>query len=129
MCYDAAALVLQAAILRQRGEEAAARSLLQQAAGERHRETNEAEYFSGLAYRYLGQEQEARAKFERLTEKAKLDAAWPGRDADYGALLAVLGRAGLGNQIPDLDSLPPGLRKRVADYSRLLNSLLPAAAE
>ena len=129
ICYDAVALVLQAAILRQRGEEAAARSLLQQAAGERHRETNEAEYFSGLAYRYLGQEQEAREKFERLTEKAKLDAAWPGRDADYGALLAVLGRAGLGNQTPALDSLPPGLRKRVADYSRLLNSLLPVAAE
>jgi hypothetical protein len=122
--YDAAAYVLQAAILRWRGEEAAARSMLERAAGERHRETNAAEYFSGVAYRYLGQEHRARAKFEHLIEKSKLDAAWPGRDPDYSHLLAVLGRAGLGNQNPSQESLPPGLRKNVAMYSRLLNLLL-----
>jgi len=125
ICYDAAAFVLQAAIHQHSGEEAAARALFERAAGERHREKNEADYFSGLAYRYLGKEQQAQAKFEHLVEKSKLDATWPGRDLDYSIFLAVLGRAGLGHEIPSLESLPLGMRKKAAIYVRLFKSLLP----
>lgn len=123
--YDAAALVAQAAILLRRGEQAAGKSLLERAAGERHRETNEAEYFSGLAYRYLGQADQAQAKFEHLIKKSNLDGAWPDRDPDYGHFLAALGKAGLGSQGPLPESLSPGLRKRVAIYARLHELLLP----
>ena len=75
--------------------------------------------------RYLGQEEQAQAKFERLVEKSKLDAAWPGRDPDYCALLAVLGKAGLGLEIPSLESLPPVMRKKTAIYGRLFKLLPP----
>lgn len=129
ICYDAPAMVLQAAILQHCGEGVAARELLERAAVERHREINEAEYFSGLAYRYLGQEQSAREKFEHLVEKSKLDAAWPGRDVDYCVFLAVLGSAGLGHEIPSLESLPPGMQKKAAIYVRLCKSLLPIQGE
>ena len=125
ICYDAPALVLQATILQHCGEEVATRELLERAAVERHREINEAEYFSGLANRYLGREQSARAKFEHLVEKSKLDAAWPGRDVDYCVFLEVLGSAGLGNEIPSLESLSQGMQKRAAIYVRLCKSLLP----
>ena len=125
ICYDAAAFALQASIHQHRGEEAAARELFERAAGERHREKNEADYFSGLACRYLGQEEQAQAKFEQLVAKSKLDVAWPGRDPDYCALLAALGSAGLGHQFPSLESLPPGMRKKAAMYARLFKLLPP----
>ena len=123
--YDAAALVAQAGVVLRRGEQATARSLLERAAAERHRETNEAEYFSGLAYRYLGRAERAQTKFEHLIRKSSLDSAWPDRDPDYGRFLAALGRAGLGspNSLPE--SLSAGLRTRFTIYARLHSLLLP----
>jgi tetratricopeptide (TPR) repeat protein len=128
ICYDALASLLEAALLQRRGEEASARLQFERAAHERHREINEAEYFSGLAYRCLGQEDEARAKFLRLLEKSAVDAAWPDRDHDSSGLLAVLGKAGFDNHPLDRSSfkdLSPALKSQALLYCRVSDLLLP----
>jgi tetratricopeptide (TPR) repeat protein len=128
ICYDAPAYVLEATLLQRRGDEADARRLLEHAAGERHRETNEADYFSGLACRFLGREEEAREKFQRLIDKSILDAAWPERDHEFGVFLAVLGKAGFDHNLLSLNSLedlPPALQPRAALYVSLSGLLLP----
>ncbi len=119
--------MLEAVLLQRRGEEAAARLQFERAAHERHRETNQADYFSGLAYRYLGQEEEARVKFKRLREKSAVDAAWPDRDHEICVLLAVLGQAGLDHHPLNLSSfkeLSPALKSKASLYSRFSGLLL-----
>lgn len=120
--YDAATFVLEAALFHHQGKDKAARAKFNQAANEQHRETNEAEYFSGLAYRWLDQEGKAQEKFKQLLKKSDVDTVWPGSDREFGVLMGVLGRAGIDHKSLSsisLEGYPPSLHKRLELYGRL----------
>lgn len=131
MCYDAPAYVLEAAIQQQRGDTQAAGALLQRAAEERHRETNEAEFFSAIALNRLGRGEEACKKFQGLINKAESDLAWPGRDQEYARFLLALGKAGLSD--PKKIAIHPedfsyGYERKMAVCVRIANLVKPAVS-
>jgi tetratricopeptide (TPR) repeat protein len=103
--YDAPAYLLQAVLHLEAGEVDQARLALLLASEERHREANEAEFFSGLALRYLDRTAQAAERFRRLIEKAQAGLGWPESDSQYNHFLLALGDAGLnGRDFSDADT-------------------------
>lgn len=103
--YDAPTFLLLAGIAMQQGQRDSARSWLERAADEPHREINTAEYFKGKALQWIGNEASANTCFQRLLHQAEMDLAWPERDHAYAELLALLGRMGKERQTLSLDNL------------------------
>ena len=70
-------------------------------AHERHRETNEAEYFIGTTNLRTNEEVKAEEKFKWLMKKGENDLTWSDKDHDLARLLAALDQCGSdGSNVP-----------------------------
>jgi hypothetical protein len=136
ICYDSPAFILEAAIEWRRGNRNGALTLLERAANERHRETNEAEYFSALAIKYqtkvgdrpnsLESNNDVQKKLLAIVAKATDDLEWPDRDHNFARFLICLGKAGAENRYLSsirLSDLSLEFQKRMILYSQIAGTL------